>query len=363
MEWILWSAIEGLTEISLFKKCISRIKAEESHERDAAITLFQDLLYLVPMSSFVWKTLIIMLWSDHVQSKGLYGFMFFKAFHLKDVNALPPAYEALNHLQSASLSVNETNSWTFQKDITYIDRDNNMTMFICMYVPLNEFDPPSTHRNVAFQNRPKGTGFHLTPGIRFEAKPNKYEYNQYNQYNATLQHIIQTKKQMSPGRMDQDFFLIYIFVNSRSHTLNIPEPYFGANQRFLKGAEVCDLEMPSICRRNNSSCIIKKNDIYIIVFTRNTIAIDTNHCVFSCFFLNSHFKRCSCWASLSRACQRESQIGASKRCSLTGTHKLEANFWKIRSMPIRKMSKVHESTRVLYMYIYKRIFSLVGVGL
>lgn len=133
-----------------------------------------------------------------------------------------------------------------------------MTMFICMYVPLNEFDPPSTHRNVAFQNRPKGTGFHLTPGIRFEAKPNKYEYNQYNQYNATLQHIIQTKKQMSPGRMDQDFFLIYIFVNSRSHTLNIPEPYFGANQRFLKGAEVCDLEMPSICRRNNSSCIIKK---------------------------------------------------------------------------------------------------------
>lgn len=61
VEWILWSAIEGLTEISLFKKCISRIKAEESHERDAAITLFQDLLYLVPMSSFVWKTLIIML--------------------------------------------------------------------------------------------------------------------------------------------------------------------------------------------------------------------------------------------------------------------------------------------------------------
>ena len=70
-----------------------------------------------------------------------YGFMLFKAFHL---NALPPAYEALNHLQSASLSVNETNSWTFHQDITYIyiDRDNNMTMFISMSLWTNLIHPP-----------------------------------------------------------------------------------------------------------------------------------------------------------------------------------------------------------------------------
>ena len=219
-------------------------------------------------------------------------------------------------------------------------------MFICMSLWTNLIHPPPIE-TLLFKIGQKAqvSTWLLASGLKL-SPTNMNTTNTINTMQPKTTHH-PNRKQMSPRKNGSGIFNLHICeAMNKSHTLNHQKKYFVANQRFLKGAEVCDLEMPSICRRKTVRASSQKLTSIYIVFTRNTIAIDTTHCVFSCFFfLSSHFKRCSCWASLSRACQRESQIGASKRCSLTGTHKLQTNFWKIRSMPIRKIRKstnVHE---------------------
>ena len=151
-----------------------------------------QLFYLVSMSSFAWKTLIIMLWSDHVQSKGLYGFMFFKAFHLKDVNALPPSSTSIWSTES-SASASLSDEWDKFMNlspryninlyiyISYIDRDNHMTMFIC--ISLKSQITPSTQTFVA------NFGQEAQVSTWLLASQRSYEAEQISIRANTMQHM------------------------------------------------------------------------------------------------------------------------------------------------------------------------------